>query len=86
VEPIYLLTIPYIALWFWCIKETYISNPEWLDYFLAHKPFALLIPYIIGQPLFRKFVQATNVYERNKDACKKIMAAYNIAMSVFSFY
>lgn len=47
--------------------------------------YLLLIPYIVGQPLFRKFVQKTDIYNKNKAFCKNVMGAYNLIMAVFSF-
>ncbi|CAD7941796.1 unnamed protein product [Amoebophrya sp. A120] len=48
--------------------------------------YLLTIPYIVGQPLFRRFVQTTDVYEKNKKFCKMIMCVYNLAMAAFSLY
>lgn len=61
------------------------GHMNWIvEEFLEDPCYALLIPYMVGQPLFRHYVRKTDVYNKNKAVCKKIMAAYNLIMSVFS--
>jgi len=61
------------------------SYPVWLQSEMLEDPlYLLLIPYIVGQPLFRIFVRQTNIYEKNKQIFKNVMAAYNLIMCVFS--
>ena len=52
--------------------------------YMADPLYLLILPYIAGQPLFRKFVQKTDIYEKNKQASKWVMAIYNLIMAVFS--
>jgi hypothetical protein len=52
--------------------------------YLADPLYLLILPYIALQPVFRKFVQKTDIYEKNKHACKLVMAYYNVVMAVFS--
>ncbi|CAD7929739.1 unnamed protein product [Amoebophrya sp. A25] len=48
--------------------------------------YLLIIPYIVGQPLFRDYVKVTNLYEENKRVCKWIMCAYNLILAAFSLW
>lgn len=52
--------------------------------YLADPLYLLILPYIALQPVFRKFVQKTDIYEKNKTFYKKVMAYYNVVMAVFS--
>ena len=60
-----------------CIADT-------LKVVLNDPLYLLLIPYVAGQAPFRRWVQRTDVYNKNKAACKKVMAGYNLIMSAFS--
>lgn len=58
---------------------------SWLQAEMLEDPaYLLLIPYIVGQPLFRRFVTQTDIYEKHKPFFKNVMGAYNLMMSVFS--
>lgn len=61
------------------------SYPSWFQAEMLVDPlYLLLIPYIVGQPLFRMFVAKTDIYTKHKAFFKNVMGAYNVIMSVFS--
>ena len=53
-------------------------------YFNNDPLYLLIIPYCLLQPIFRNWAKQSSFYEANKAACKKVMTAYNLIMSVFS--
>lgn len=58
---------------------------RWIQSELAIDPlYWLLVPYIIGQPIFSDIVVYTKMYEKNKTFFKYVMGGYNLIMSVFS--
>lgn len=48
--------------------------------------YLLIIPYCVGQPLFRAYCERTNIYETHKKTCKNIMCAYNLILCLFSLW
>jgi hypothetical protein len=48
--------------------------------------YLLVIPYMLGQPLFRKYCQSSGTYEKHKKTWKAVMAGYNVILSLFSFW
>ena len=56
-----------------------------LTYFTNDPLYFLILPYIFLQPLCRNWSKESGFYEKNKELCKKIMAGYNLIMTVFSF-
>lgn len=48
--------------------------------------FLLLVPYIIGQPIFRAYCKRSGIYDKHKMMFKKVMACYNLAMAAFSLF
>ena len=56
-----------------------------LKYFTNDPLYFLIFPYCFLQPIFRMWVKQSGFYENNKEFCKKIMAGYNLIMTLFSF-
>ena len=56
-----------------------------LKYFVNAPLYLLIIPYIALQPICRIWAKESGFYEKNKELCKKIMAGYNLIMTLFSF-
>ena len=54
-------------------------------YFSVDLLYLLVIPYCLFQPVFGIWAKQSSYYEKNKLKCKKIMAYYNVIMSIFSF-
>lgn len=47
--------------------------------------YLLIIPYAVGQPLFRAYLQKRyDLYAQHKFVCKAVMALYNIVLAAFS--
>mmetsp|Transcript_4546 Transcript_4546/g.11090 ORF Transcript_4546/g.11090 Transcript_4546/m.11090 type:complete len:2751 (-) Transcript_4546:1570-9822(-) len=68
------------------LHTTFVTNAISFSQHFKDPLLFLIFPYMIGQPLFRAYVQKTNVYEKNKQACKWIMCVYNLILAVFSFW
>ena len=62
------------------------ENFFWMVAYFSNDPlYFLIIPYCLLQPVFRTWATESAFYEKNKEVCKKIMAGYNLVMTVFSF-
>ena len=62
------------------------ENNLWgLKYFVNDPLYLLIIPYIALQPICRIWAKDSGFYEKNKDLCKRVMAGYNLIMTLFSF-
>ena len=62
------------------------ENNLWgLNYFVNDPLYLLIIPYIALQPICRIWAKDSGFYEKNKDLCKRVMAGYNLIMTLFSF-
>jgi len=56
-----------------------------LRYFTNEPLYLLILPYCFMQPICRTWAKESAFYEKNKELCKKIMAGYNLIMTLFSF-
>ena len=63
------------------IKE---NNIGAVKYFTNDPLYLSIFLYCLLQPVCRIWAKRSGFYETRKDLCKKIMAAYNLAMTVFS--
>ena len=54
-------------------------------YFSNDPLYYLVVPYCLLQPVFRIWAKESGFYEKNKELCKRIMAGYNLIMTLFSF-
>ena len=55
-----------------------------LRYFANDPLYFLIFPYCLMQPICRIWAKESAFYEKNKEICKKIMAGYNLIMTIFS--
>ena len=63
-----------------------IINDHWVVSYFNNEPlYFLIIPYCLLQPVFRTWAKESLFYEKNKEMCKKVMAGYNLVMTLFSF-
>jgi len=68
--------------------DTQVFNEKSLwgvSYFKNDPLYLLIFGYCFLQPLFRMWAKSSNFYEKNKEFCKKMMAGYNLIMTLFSF-
>ena len=56
-----------------------------MGYFKNDPLYLLIFGYCFLQPVFRMWTKYSNFYENHKEFCKKMMAGYNLIMTIFSF-
>ena len=56
-----------------------------IGYFNNDHSYLLIVGYCFLQPVFRMWTKYSNFYENHKEFCKKMMAGYNLIMTIFSF-